>query len=41
MSEKALEENEESAYHEKVNTKNITYNKFNKVRKWQKEAKFV
>ena len=38
MSEKALEENKESAHHEKVNTKNITYNELNKARKRQKRS---
>ena len=41
MSEKALEENEgneESAHHERVNTKNITYNELNKARKRQKRS---
>jgi len=38
MSEKALEENEGSAHHEKVNAKNITYNELNKARKRQKRT---
>ncbi len=38
MSEKVLEENEENMHHEKINTKNITYNEPNKARKRQKRS---
>ena len=38
MSEKALEENEESAHHEKANTKNVTYSELSKARKRQKRS---